>query len=81
MSELTEVVVTAFIRDHGTIWEFEGLDPQNYPVTFYADHRMAQAVAEDLQNTDEDTIALVEDWALYSTILPEPPPTVWVPEH
>ena len=66
MSETNEIVVTAFIEDHGTVWEFEGLTEENNPVTFYADHRMAQAVAEDLQNTDEDTIALVEDWALYS---------------
>jgi hypothetical protein len=60
----TEITVTAFIADHGTIWEFEGLDPQSYPVRFFADHRMGRAVAEDLADTSEDTIAMVEDWAL-----------------
>jgi len=61
----TEVVVTAMVANHGSLLEFEGLDPENYPVRFFADHRMGWAVAEDLEDTSDDTIAMVEDWALY----------------
>ncbi|GEM_PF-3663101 len=61
----TEVVVTTHVRNHGTIIEFEGLDPENYPVRFYADHRMGWDIVNALAEADEDIIALVEDYMLY----------------
>ncbi len=61
----TEVVVTTHVRNHGTLIEFEGLDPENYPVRFYADHRMGWNIVNALAEADEDIVALVEDYMLY----------------
>lgn len=61
----TEIVVTTFVRSHGTLLEFEGTDSENYPVRFYADHRMGGDIVNALETADEEIIALVEDYMLY----------------
>lgn len=68
----TEIVVTAMTGNHGTLLEFEGLDPENFPVRFFADHRMGWDIAEALEAAEEDVIALVPDYLLYATGGPRP---------
>jgi len=58
----TEIQVIAFVRSEGTVWLFEGIDPEGYHVIFASDHRPAQAILEALE-AGEDPVAIVPHWA------------------
>ncbi len=58
-----EVLVLELISATGTVWVFEGIDPETGDgVRFGADHRMGQAIYEGLSADEDDVVAEVPDY-------------------
>jgi hypothetical protein len=58
-----EITVDRIVSDQGSIVVFEGLNEDSLRVSFGADHRPAQAIADALAS-GEEPVCFVEDWQI-----------------
>jgi len=61
------VVVTALVRDEGSLVILQGLTDDNQVVNFAADHRCAQAILDAVAQ-GEDVEVELEDWQILGVI-------------
>ena len=70
MDDLIEVTVTGIVADHGSIIVFIGTDAEGQTVTFGADHRPGEVIAEALAAGEWPVVGL-EGWEILTCACPE----------